>query len=135
MSDEHPNAAAYRRAADAFRAGDLATIESLVDEHVVWHVPGHHQRAGDIVGRPALIEFLAGLARIGFWLREHDVFGSEDHVCALSVMGSRRPGVEIETRVVSIFHFRDGRQIERWFFPEDAVIWDGIFADAPRMGQ
>jgi len=28
---------------------------------------------------------------------------------------------------VSIFHFRDGRQVERWFFPEDAAAWDEIF--------
>jgi len=45
MSDEHPNATAYRKAADAFRVGDLRAIEALVDESVVWHVPGKHRRA------------------------------------------------------------------------------------------
>jgi hypothetical protein len=120
-TNEHSNAAAYRRAADAFRAGDLAGVEALVDEHVVWHVPGSHSRAGDIRGRDDLLRWLAGLPEIGFWLREHDVFGNDEHVCALSYMGARRPGLEVETRVVSIFHFRDGRQAERWFFPEDAA--------------
>ena len=127
---EHPNASAYRRSADAFRAGDLASIADLVDADVVWHVPGHHRRSGDIRGRAALVDWLAGLAGTGFWLIEHDVFGNDHHVCALSVMGARRPGVEIETRVVSIFHFRDGRQVERWFFPEDLEAWDRIFDDA-----
>jgi hypothetical protein len=28
-NEEHPNAAAYRRTADAFRAGDLGRIEAL----------------------------------------------------------------------------------------------------------
>ncbi|HYX11595.1 MAG TPA: nuclear transport factor 2 family protein [Candidatus Acidoferrum sp.] len=124
---EHPNATAYRRAADAFRAGNLVAVGELVDVDVVWHVPGHHQRAGEIRGREALIDWLAGLAGTGFWLREHDVFGNDAHVCALSIMGARRPGVEVETRVVSIFHFADGRQTERWFFPEDAQAWDQIF--------
>jgi len=64
---------------------------------------------------------------VGFWLREHDVFGNDDHVCALSHMGARREGLVVETRVVSIFHFRSGRQVERWFFPEDADAWDRIF--------
>jgi len=36
MSEEHPNATAYRRAADAFRVGDIGAIESLVDASVVW---------------------------------------------------------------------------------------------------
>ena len=126
MTPEHPNATAYRRTADALRAGDLATIESLVDEDVVWHVPGDNLRAGDVRGREAVIELLASLLATGFWLREHDVFGNDEHVCALSVMGARRPGIDIQTRVVNIFHFRDGRQVERWFFPEDATAWDQI---------
>lgn len=127
MSAEHANAAAYRKAADAFRARDLQTIEGLVDEGVVWHVPGNHPRAGDIRGREALLAWLAGIAEIGFWLKEHDVFANDEHVCALSYMGARRAGVEAETRVVSIFHFRNGRQVERWFFPEDLAAWDRIF--------
>jgi len=130
MPDEHPNATAYRRAAEAFRAGDLGTIEELVDPDVVWHVPGRSARAGDIHGRAALRDWLSDLAGSGFWLREHDVFGNDEHVCALSAMGARRPGLEAETRVVSIFHFRDGRQLERWFFPEDATAWDRILGRA-----
>ncbi len=130
MSDEHPNATTYRKTADAFRAGDRDAIEALVDEDVVWHVPGNHSRAGDIRGRGALLVWLAGLAEIGFWLSEHDVFGNDEHLCALSHMGARRPGIEVETRVVSIFHFRHGRQAERWFFPEDASAWDRIFDPA-----
>jgi|SRR4051794_12912405 ketosteroid isomerase-like protein len=130
MSTEHPNATAYRKAAAAFRAGDLPAIEEVVDEAVVWHVPGNHRCAGDIRGREALMAWLKGLAPLGFWLREHDVFGNDEHVCALSYMGARRDGIDVETRVVSIFHFRTGRQLERWFFPEDAAAWDRIF-DSP----
>jgi ketosteroid isomerase-like protein len=127
MSEEHPNATAYRRTADAFRVGDLRAIEDLVDPDVVWHVPGRQRGAGDIRGREALLGWLRKLSTVGFWLREHDVFGNDEHVCALSYMGARREGLEVETRVVSIFHYRSGRQIERWFFPEDADAWDRIF--------
>jgi ketosteroid isomerase-like protein len=126
LNAEHPNATAYRRAATAFRAGDLATIEQLLDPDVVWHVPGSHGRAGDVRGRAAVLAWLADLAGTGFWLQEHDVFGNDDHVCALSAMGARRPGLDVETRVVSVFHYRDGRMVERWFHPEDAATWDRI---------
>jgi hypothetical protein len=67
-------------------------------------------------------------------LREHDVFGNDEHVCALSYMGAIRPGVDVETQVVSIFHFRDGRQIERWFHPVDVVAWNRIF-DTPEAAS
>jgi uncharacterized protein len=129
MSDEHPNAIAYRRAAEALRAGNMAAFDDLLDEDVLWHVPGRHRFAGDIQGRGALIAWLTEIIAIGFRLREHDVFASDEHVCALSIMGATRPGVDVETRVVSIFHYRNGRQLERWFYPEDADAWDRIFED------
>jgi ketosteroid isomerase-like protein len=124
---EHPNATAYRRTADAFRARDFEAIRSLVAEDVVWHVPGHHAMAGEIRGIDELITWLGRLAELSFTLREHDVFGNNEHVCALSHMGARRPGVDVEVRVTSVFHFRGGRQVERWLYPEDMDAWDTIF--------
>ncbi len=131
MSEDHPNATAYRKTVEAFRAGDLATVETLIDADVVWHVPGHHSRAGDIRGRAALITWLAGLGEVGFWITEHEVFGNDRYVCALSQMGGRRSGHESESRVVSIFHYLDGRQKERWMYPDDPEAFDRIFGPTP----
>jgi uncharacterized protein len=128
--EEHPNATAYRRAAAAFRSRDLLTIADLVDPDVVWHVPGQHPLAGDYRGRDELLGFLARLAGLGFVLAEEDVFGNDRHVCALSQMSARRPGLEVTTRVVSIFRFRDQRQLERWFYPDDISAWNAIFTEA-----
>ncbi|MGI9644920.1 MAG: hypothetical protein ACR2O6_06380, partial [Ilumatobacteraceae bacterium] len=63
----------------------------------------------------------------GFWLTEDDVFASDDHVCAVSMMGARRDGVDVQTRVVSIFKYRGGQQVERWIYPDDTTAWDQIF--------
>lgn len=90
MNEEHPNALAYRRTADAFRSGDLDALEALVDPDVVWHVPGDHPFAGEIRGRDALLEWLRRVAEIGFTLREHDVLANDEHVVALSYMGAKR---------------------------------------------
>ena len=127
MPGEHPNATAYRRAADAFRSGDRDSLAAVIAADVVWHVPGTHPMAGDIRGRDALMAWLAEVRDKGFWLIEHDVLGNDEHVCALSVMGARREGIDVQTRVVSIFHYRDGQQLERWFHPVDAAAWDQIF--------
>ena len=127
MGNEHPNALVYLRTAEAFRRGDLDAIASSIAEDVAWHVPGDHPLAGEWEGRDRVLQLLARLRSLGFTLREHDVFGDDDHVCALSHMGAHRDGLEVETRVVSIFHYRDGRQTERWFYPDDAAAWNRIF--------
>ena len=88
-----------------------------------------HPMAGDIRGRAALLLWLGQLAGMGFWLTELDVFGNDLHVCALSTMGARRQGVDVQTRVVSIFDYSDGLQLVRWIYPDDAAAWDGIFTD------
>jgi uncharacterized protein len=129
VADEHPNATAYRRTADAFRSGDEVQLAALIADEVVWHVPGTHPMAGDVRGRDALVAWLQQLRAKGFWLEEHDVLGNDDHVCALSIMGARREGVDVQTRVVSVFHYRDGLQLERWIHPEDPVAWEQIFSD------
>jgi uncharacterized protein len=128
VTQDHPDAITYRRTADAFRAGDLDLVKTMVAPEVVWHVPGEHELAGTIDGREALLTWLAQLGNIGFWLVEHDVFASDQHVCAVSTMGARRDDVDVKTRVVSIFHYRDGLQIERWLYPDDAAAWNAIFA-------
>ena len=127
MTQDHPDAIAYRRTADAFRTGDLDLVRTLIAPEVVWHVPGEHHMAGTIAGREALLTWLARLANIGFWLVEHDVFASDQHVCAISTMGARRTGLDVRTRVVSIFRYRDGRQVERWLYPDDTAAWNTIF--------
>jgi ketosteroid isomerase-like protein len=124
----HPDAVAYRRTADAFRAGDFGLVKTLIAPEVVWHVPGEHPMAGRIDGREAVLAWLAQVGNIGFWLVEDDVFASDRHVCAISTMGARRLGIDVQTRVISIFRYRDGRQVERWLYPDDAAAWNAIFA-------
>ena len=124
---EHPNATAYRRTADAFRARDFDAIRTLIAEDVVWHVPGRNSMAGEIRGLDELVGWLGRLSELGFTLREHDVFGNDEHVCALSYMGFRRAGVVIEIPVTSVFHYRAGRQVERWMYPDDVAAWDALF--------
>lgn len=129
MNDDHPNAVAYRRTADAFRANDLDAVVALISEDVVWHVPGSHPMAGDIHGRDELLVWLGHLPTFGFWLREVEVFGNDRHVCAISVMGASRDGVEVSTRVVSVFDYDDGIQHERWMYPDDQAAWETIFRE------
>lgn len=124
---EHPNAVLYRRTAGAFRERDMETLETLIDPDVVWHVPGANPLAGDVRGWDALVDWFDRLRTVTggtFTLEEHDVLGTDGHVVALSLMCAQREGAGISVRVVSVFHYRRGRQSERWFHPTDMAAWD-----------
>ena len=129
--EEHPNATAYRRTADAFRAQDIEVLRRLIAPDIVWHVPGNGPLAGEVRGIDALFDWFRRLRAITegtFTLEEHDVVGNDEHVVALSRMGAFKDGVAITVDVISVFHYRDGQQQERWFHPTDPAAWDQMFA-------
>ncbi len=102
-------------------------MAARISEDVVWHVPGSHPMAGEIRSRGELLAWLGRLPEFGFSLREVEVFANDRHVCAISVMGASRDGVEVSTRVISVFDYDDGTQIERWIYPDDLAAWEAIF--------
>jgi len=128
---EHPNASTYRRTADAFRSQDSEALRDLIAEDVVWHVPGTSPLAGEVQGLEALFDWFRRLRQATggtFTLEEHDVVGNGDHVVALSRMAAVKDGVPISVRVISVFHYRDGKQQERWFHPTDLAAWDRMLS-------
>ncbi len=82
-----------------------------------------------MVGR-ALFEWfdrLRGVTGGSFLLEEHDVMANDEHVVALGRMSAVRE-TPLSVEVVSVFHYRDGRQSERWFLPADPDAWDRMFS-------
>jgi ketosteroid isomerase-like protein len=123
----HPDAVAYQRTADAFRAGDMDTLAELFNEDVIWHVPGVSALAGEIDGRETLWRWFDRLREVTdgtFTLEDHDILATDDHVVALNVMSAVMDGVRISVDVANVMHFRNGRQQERWFHPSNMSTWD-----------
>ncbi len=127
ISTEHPDAATYRRAADAFRAGDLDTLATTIHEDVVWHLPGTSWMARDFEGRDSLVAYLRELmqrTKGTFTLVDVCVSGSDDHVLAVQRFGAAVDGEEQFFDVRSVMQFHDGRQKERWFHVHDPSAFD-----------
>jgi uncharacterized protein (TIGR02246 family) len=127
VCSDHPDAMTYRRAADAFRAGDLDELMNIIDDDVVWHLPGTTWMARDFVGRAALSAFLREvMERTNGTFKLQDVFvsGTDDHVLAAQRLGATFAGEERFFDVSSVMHFVDGRQKERWFHIHDPRAFD-----------
>jgi hypothetical protein len=49
-------------------------------------------------------------------------------------MGARRDGGDVQTRVISVFRYHEGQQVERWLYPDDNAAWNAIFGSSKRPG-
>ena len=131
ISLDHPDAVTYRRAADAFRAGDLEELATTIHELVIWHLPGTTWMARDFEGRATLVAYLREIMQRTngtFTLQDVCVSGSDDHVLAVQRFGATVDGEERFFDVSSVMRFSDGRQKERWFHIHDQSAFDEFIA-------
>lgn len=121
--DEHPNAAAIRRALEESQ-GDPASLGDLVAEDVVWHQIGGET----ITGKAALAGQLAPGARdFEVTIAVHDVVANDEHAVALVNATGRRGNRTLQYRTAEILHLRDGKVTERWAFSDDTAAITEFF--------
>lgn len=126
---EHPNVARIREGYEAFGKGDLAALNDLFADDVVWHVTGRNQLAGDYRGKEAVFGFLARLMELteGSLSNDlHAVLADDEHGVALLFTTGHRGEVTMDTPATHVFHFRDGRVTEFWGMAIDQYAFDEL---------
>lgn len=128
---EHPNAELLRRGYQAFASGDMAALDALFADDVVWHVSGRSSMAGDYKGKEQVFgQFGQLMERTGgtFKLDTHDIVAGDGHGVALSAATASREGRSLNVRNVDIFHVKDGRVTEMWSTSLDPYETDEFWA-------
>jgi len=127
----HPNEDLIRRGYEAFASGDVATLNELFADDIVWHTPGRSPISGDQNGKQSVLEFFG---RIGeetggtFKLDIHDVLANDEHVVVLSGSKGERNGKSLDANVVNIFHLKDGKVTEVWGHADDVYAVDEFWS-------
>lgn len=114
---EHPNVARLKDGYAAFAKGDLAGLNDLFAEDLLWHTGGRSQVAGDYRGREAVYGLVGKLMEItdgSFRLDLHAVFADDEHGVALVAATASRGGRSITVNEAHVFHLRDGKVVEFW---------------------
>ena len=123
----HPNEDLARRGYQAFSEGDMATLNELFADDLVWHVGGRSSLAGDYRGKDAVFDFFAKTMEMTggtFRLEVHDILANDDHVVALTTVSGQRDGKSINDNSVQVLHVKDGKVTESWFHPGDQYAAD-----------
>jgi ketosteroid isomerase-like protein len=127
----HPNEELTRRGYAAFAAGDMATLNDLFADDIIWHVSGRGPFAGDYKGKEAVFEMFGRLAQEtsgNFRIEIHDLLANDEHAVALITTTGEHEGKSLNERGVGIFHVRGGKVTESWGFTEDQYAADEFFS-------
>jgi uncharacterized protein len=114
-----------RELSEAFDRGDMAQINALLAEDLIWHEIG---RAEPRHGKEALRAVAPGGADYEITGTVHDVLASDDHAIALVEATATRGGKTLTYRTAEIYHIRDGKVVERWAFSDDTAAITAFFA-------
>ncbi len=128
---EHPNAERLRRGYAAFANGDLATIQNLDSDDVVYHVDGRNSLTGEYRGKESVLGFLADvMSRSGGTYRAelHDVLASDLLAAALVRETGEREGRKLDINSVHLYHVSGDKVTEGWFYPGDPYADDEFWS-------
>lgn len=112
---EHPNAALYRKAMEAFMTGDASAADYVSDDLVWWQIGSPEP----IRGRDNVLASMQEMEGVDFNVEVHDVTASDDHVVGLVEATVRQGDEEFKYRTAEIAHVKDGKITERWAFSDD----------------
>jgi len=124
---EHPNAVRIRDGYAAFAKGDLAVLNDLFAEDMVWHQGGRSRLAGDYRGRDAVYEFLGKLMEVTqgtFTVDLQAVFAGDDLGIALVLASSSVDGQSVTAFEAHIVALRGGKVTEFWYTSTNQYAFD-----------
>jgi ketosteroid isomerase-like protein len=123
----HPNEELIRKGYEAFAAGDMATLDQLFADDVVWHSQGRNQLAGTFRGKQEVFGTFQKVAELtggSFNLELHAVFADDEHAVVLARARGERDGRTLDDNTVQVFHVKDGKVTEQWLHPGDVYASD-----------
>ena len=128
---DHPNVELLRKGYDAYSTGDIAVLNDLFADDILWHIAGRSQLAGDYNGRDAVFGFFGKLMELSDGtsaIEVHDILANDEHGVALVTGTGTRNGKSFSGQDVHTFHFRDGKVVEFWDSPLDQYEADEFWS-------
>lgn len=115
-----------------YAGGSGQAVRELLDEDIVWRVPGENAIAGVFVGVDAVMEYFArrrDLASRTFRMHPGEVLvGDGETVAVLTVGSAVLAGEECRWSTVGVYRFRGERIVACWLLPLDATEFDRVWS-------
>jgi ketosteroid isomerase-like protein len=127
---EHPNVTLVNKGFAAFEAGDIATLNTLFTDDIVWHGAGRSFLGGDFFGKGEVLGVFARVTQEADSFRQkvHAVLADDEHAIALVEAEASRGGKNATMQQVFVFHVSNSRIKEAWVTLHDVYAADEFWA-------
>src|SRR5947208_1171462 len=120
-----------RRGYEEFATGDMATLNELFADDIVWHAPGRNELAGTFRGKDEVFANLQKNMELTggtFKLAIHDLLANDEHAVVLLGVSAEREGKTLKDNTVQVWHIKGGKVTESWLHPGDAYASDEFWS-------
>ena len=128
---DNPNVQRMREGYVAFGKGDLAALQELLAEDVVWHVAGRTPLSGTYEGRTAVLEFFGKVMEVtegSFKAEPLTLLADDDYGCAPVRITAHRGDRHLDVMNVHTSRLQDGRVAEFWDTTTDTEASEAFYA-------
>lgn len=128
---EHPNVIAYRRMIDGFNSNDLGAVANLVDENVIYTIPGRSPIAGETTGLSAHLAALKRARELSHGtlkLTPRAVAADGDYLVVWGRITAEREGRTLDCEHCVMYRFRSGKIVEGRTVPIDLYAFDAFWS-------
>jgi acyl-CoA thioesterase FadM/ketosteroid isomerase-like protein len=119
------------RQREMYAGGDAAPVEQMLDEDVVWHVPGTSPIAGDYRGREAVAGYFRrrrALAGGAIHVTKEGQAHHEEALVQLADGHARLGREDVVWRTAGVYRVGGGKVAEAWLVPLDQEHFDRVWA-------
>ena len=126
---QHPNLKLAEASWLAVSDSDVAALEKLWADDIVWHVTGRSPWTGVYIGRDAVLDYLARVGESGgaYDARLDDVLVSDDRMMLLCHMQLRHADQELEVDQLLLARVEDARIAEVWILTLDPQVLEAYW--------
>lgn len=118
MSEQEQNVEVVKKGYEAFMAGDIETLMSLLDDNIEWIQPGQSVVSGTYHGKGELGDYISRLAEKSTTVNPHRFLADGDTVVVLSdVSAGNEKGQDAE-----VYTIRDGKTVRAQVYTDTALM-------------
>jgi hypothetical protein len=125
------NQAIIENAYAAFARGDIPTVLQVLDENILWHVPGRGPLSRDYRGHEEVLGFFQRFMELSegtFRIAVDDVLAKGDRVIVMVTESAQRRGRTWSSPQVHAWTVKNGRATVFWQFQGDQQTEDEFWS-------